>query len=204
MGTLSVLPSSAPMTSAAGPVITAALPRGLVFLEIPSAGVAAVEPDALPPGLSSAAIDELCAIALNVREALTAWAARHDPTPGGPAVTINTDLLRRTLEQIENHPETWCQADYRCGSGMCFAGWTCQLAGGTWAADSEAPLGECLIAEPDEEETFTHDDLLLISAHTRARRLLGLDEQQADELFYGRNTPADLRRMVTELCGEES
>ncbi|MEU1736510.1 hypothetical protein [Streptosporangium sp. NPDC020145] len=81
MGTLSILPSSAPTTSAAGPVITAATPGGLIFLEIPSAGFATVDPDALPPGLSQAAIDELCAIAQRTREALTAWAARHITTP---------------------------------------------------------------------------------------------------------------------------
>ncbi|MEV8635203.1 hypothetical protein AB0395_26450 [Streptosporangium sp. NPDC051023] len=81
MGTLSVLPSSVPMPEAAGPVITAATLGGVIFLEIPSTGFATVDPDALPPGLSPAAIDELCAIAQHAREALSEWAARHTVTP---------------------------------------------------------------------------------------------------------------------------
>lgn len=82
MGSIAVLPSSVPMPEAVRPVITAATPGGLIFLEIPSAaGFATVDPDALPPGLSPAAIDELCAIAQRTREALTAWAARHTTTP---------------------------------------------------------------------------------------------------------------------------
>ncbi|GAA3078206.1 hypothetical protein [Streptosporangium carneum] len=81
MGTVAVLPSSVSLPEAAGPVITAATPGGLIFLEIPSSGFTTVEPDALPPGLSQAAIDELCAIAQRTREALTEWAARHTTTP---------------------------------------------------------------------------------------------------------------------------
>ena len=44
--------------------------------------------------------------------------------------TINAPLLRQVLKQIETHPETWYQAEYRCESGMCFAGWACELTGG--------------------------------------------------------------------------
>lgn len=120
-------------------------------------------------------------------------------------MTINIPLFQQTLGQIEAHPETWYQAEYRCESGLCFAGWTCQLSGGTWASDPEGALASYLIAEPDDGKgVFSHEGRRIISAENRAMRLLGLDEDQADELFYGRNTLADLRRMVTKLCREAS
>lgn len=81
MGTLAVLPSSAPLPEVAGPVITAATSGGLIFLEIPSTGLATVDPDALPPNLSQVAINDLCVIAQRTREALTEWAAQHTATP---------------------------------------------------------------------------------------------------------------------------
>lgn len=120
-------------------------------------------------------------------------------------MTINTPLLRRTMEQIETHPETWDQANYRCDTGMCFAGWACELSGGTWSTGPDGPLSDYLIAEPDDgEDMFGRWDMRLVTAHNRARRLLGLDGGQADELFDQDNDLDDLRRMVAELCGEAS
>ncbi|MEV0616088.1 hypothetical protein AB0I81_22435 [Nonomuraea sp. NPDC050404] len=118
-------------------------------------------------------------------------------------MTINVALLKQTLAHIEAHPDEWNQADYRCGSGMCVAGWAAQFAGGKWYADDpDAGFGDALIAEPDEPNSFRMDDVRLVYADHRAQRVLGLDGEQADRLFEGSNSLPDLRRIVAELVEE--
>lgn len=44
-------------------------------------------------------------------------------------MAANMDLIARTLGQIIVNPEEWHQGDWRCGSGMCFAGHAAALQG---------------------------------------------------------------------------
>lgn len=81
MGSLAVLPSSLPLPAMAGLVVTVSTPSGVIFLEIPADGMAAVDTDVLPPDLSQAAINDLCVIAQATRVTLAEWAARHTTTP---------------------------------------------------------------------------------------------------------------------------
>jgi hypothetical protein len=122
-------------------------------------------------------------------------------------MTINAPLLRQTLAHIEAHPETWEQAVYRCSTGMCFAGWACALAGGKWVSDATDPAAEYLVPEPADHEgdisTFLRvDGTRGVRAERRAARLLGLTDEQADDLFSAGNNILDLREYVSELCGE--
>ena len=103
----------------------------------------------------------------------------------------NLDLYDRALAHITAHPEQWVQEEYRCGTGMCFAGHTAVLAGGRWLYPGH-PRSDLLVAEPGDPEEDIWD--ACISAHDRARRLLGLTEEQADRVFVGTNTLDDLRR----------
>ena len=41
-------------------------------------------------------------------------------------------LAYDTLDYIKAHPERWDQGEWRCSTGMCYAGWLATLAGGTW------------------------------------------------------------------------
>ena len=41
----------------------------------------------------------------------------------------NLDNCKLVLAQIENHPETWNQGTWHCGSSHCFAGWAQILSG---------------------------------------------------------------------------
>lgn len=112
-------------------------------------------------------------------------------------MTINVTLLDQTLAHIEAHPGEWNQDFWRCGTGMCFAGWACQLAGGQWAhldPDNE-DLADYLHAEPGDEALPNE----LITAQERATRILGLTNHQAATLFAGSNTLGDLRRIVAEI-----
>jgi len=116
-------------------------------------------------------------------------------------MTVNVDLLDRTLAQIEAHPETWEQRSYRCESGMCFAGWAALLAGGRWA-EPENSWNGCLVAEDDDLPEHTHGCDYGgpgVHAHERAQRVLGLHEAIADELFCAGNDIDDIRRIVADI-----
>lgn len=128
-------------------------------------------------------------------------------------MTVNAPALRETLAHIEALPDLtgWVQGAYRCESGMCFAGWRCDLSGGRWAfpisdeRDIRFPdefqnwASSCLIAEPGDTYVAAFDGVRVTTAHHRAARLLGLTEDQAWELFDGLNDLDDLREIVGRL-----
>lgn len=118
--------------------------------------------------------------------------------------TPNVPLLKQTLDYVETHPEEWTQRFYRCGTGMCFAGWAAVLDGGTWYdAELKGPWIEDMVARPDDPDLdvfLMRDGARTVDVECRARRILGLTEDEASELFDGDNTLDDLRRIVRELC----
>lgn len=117
---------------------------------------------------------------------------------------INTALLKQTLAHIEANPLTWEQTSFRCGTGMCFAGWAAQLSGCTWLTnDPDDMYGDFVIAEPDDEQVSDEvDGKQVIGVRFRAARVLGIDLDRAEELFEAHNELDDLRDLVTELCAE--
>jgi len=124
---------------------------------------------------------------------------------GGGGV-INVQLLKQILAHIEANPGEWDQTWYRCDTGMCFAGWAAQLAGGKWYTDSrDDKSGSYLIAE-DGDDLHTINQFVanvpVVFASVRAMRVLGLTASQAEELFAGGNRLPDLRRIVARLCEE--
>jgi len=108
--------------------------------------------------------------------------------------TINAPLLRQVLAHIEANPQSWVQKEWRCQTGMCFAGWTAELSGGKWAGDPGQSFGDFLVAEPGETSSQG-----AVPARDRARRLLGLGIAQSAQLFFGENTLTDIRRIVADL-----
>lgn len=196
MATVTTLPITAPPPS--GVTITTTL-NGATLVEIPASGIPSVEAD----HLGDAALAELWTITSRVQREITAWAARH-LTAGTPAAPsdggINTALLLRTLAHIEANPHQWYQATWRCETALCFAGWAVTLAGGRWLTKPGDRFDQFLAPEPDDPK----EDIGTRGVHIRrrAKRLLGLDEEQADRLFASCNTLEDLREIVAELCGE--
>lgn len=119
-------------------------------------------------------------------------------------VTPNVELLRETLAQIEAHPDEFDPDRFRTPRGaMCFGARACVLDGGVWVVDDTAsPHAHLLRARPEDPEESVQQMGYdrVISVYARARRILGLTEHQAAELFAGGNTVADLRRIVAEIC----
>ena len=123
------------------------------------------------------------------------------------APTPNVALLRQTLAKIEALPDLWNQHRYRCGTGMCIAGWGCELAGGRWLHAPDGFWPDLLVAETGDDPEIIRrlDDRDVIDVGIRARRIFGLTYSQAEVLFDAENDLDDLRRIVGELCaGAES
>jgi hypothetical protein len=105
---------------------------------------------------------------------------------------IDPVALRGTLAHIEAHPDEWNQGRWgtrtTCGTTFCFAGWACVLAGQDdfeWSSDGDT---FCLSdGEP---------------MRSAARDILGLDINQACELFSSDRTLDSLKRIVARLCAE--
>lgn len=121
----------------------------------------------------------------------------------------NVDLLNRTLAHIEANPDEWDQHTWRrkteCGTAMCFAGWAVTFSGGQWtepAVEIPDPIGydrsHFLTAEPEDYADEACN--AAIPVDDRACRVLGLTSKQADRLFWGGNTLADVREIVAEIC----
>lgn len=115
----------------------------------------------------------------------------------------NAPLLRRTLARIRGNPYSWNQAIYRMVSPArpewmvgCYATWACELAGGIWSGLV------CLAAEPadDPRHVFRVGDVDVIDIDHRARRVLGLSHDQADDLFHPSNNLHYIEQAVRELC----
>lgn len=144
-------------------------------------------------------------------------------TKGIDMATVNTELLKRTLQHIEDHPETWDQATWRnpdaeCGTACCFAGWAVTLAGGQFEASQivridSLPLSGETVRALQEVGIGTVGAAAIPDA---AAWLLGLyeviydedgtgvylDNDPSDDLFSFDNTLDDLRYIVAGLCGE--
>lgn len=134
-------------------------------------------------------------------------------------MSVNTDLLRKTLAHIEAHPEAWEQSVWAvrgldgCGTALCFAGHAVTLSGLelSWVDEYEDGYGN------DDDEYWTparqvannvrvdpDSRLHGYSIRYAAADLLGLNDEQAYRLFEGNNTLAELRRIVGELTAEVS
>jgi hypothetical protein len=108
----------------------------------------------------------------------------------------NVPLLRQTMAHIEASPQEWNQGNWRCETGLCFAGHAALLADGTWTHPYSRDLDEWLA----ELITTPGGDAQPVKDY--ASHVLGLEIGEADRLFMGNNTLDDLRHIVNELCAE--
>jgi hypothetical protein len=111
----------------------------------------------------------------------------------------NIALMRRVLEHIETHPETWDQKFWRCGSAMCFAGHAAFFAGAEWAH----PEFDNLDASYDRYDDVITPDGRIMHVSDFASEMLGLNRKLlpgawvwSDEMFDAENSLGDLKRLV--------
>jgi hypothetical protein len=110
----------------------------------------------------------------------------------------NAALAYRVLDHIDAHPEQWQQESWisrpdgaGCGTAGCFAGWASMLSGDKphwWSGPSE------------RTDTVTVDGCQHFLGE-RAAELLGIPDEDADDLFEPHNTRADLGRLVEKIFG---
>lgn len=128
-------------------------------------------------------------------------------------MTLNIELLDKTLEAVKDAAERgegWVQQDWRCRSGMCFAGWAATLAGGKWVNPVAKGQYEdsLLVADPTIDKPHQigqHYGVSVpsVTAADRARNVLGFVTGSAG-LFAGGNKIEDLERIVADLKEDQA
>jgi hypothetical protein len=113
---------------------------------------------------------------------------------------MNKELLERTMQYIEDHPEEHDQTMWfvqtPCGTTACFAGWACVLSGLKPDFTIQAPFNY----RPDITYHVEGTDEWVKPV---AQKLLGLTHYDADTLFDASNTVEELKMYVKDLLNGE-
>ncbi len=103
-------------------------------------------------------------------------------------MTINVELLQKTLDTIKANPQHWNQRYWHCGTSHCFAGFAELIANNLPIEINNEQVG-----------AFKLDRKLQLGTGEYAEELLGISNHDGDTLFYGYNTLEVLERMVAHL-----
>jgi hypothetical protein len=99
---------------------------------------------------------------------------------------LNTDRLTAVLEHIEQHPEQHDQESWSmrtdCGTTACAAGWTVLL----YAPNEQFAYYVHGVSSEAADYLMSGEDIPCL-----ARRLLGLNYDEVQALFYGARTTED-------------
>jgi len=108
-------------------------------------------------------------------------------------MAVNVELLQKTLDAIKANPQHWDQSRWHCGTSHCFAGLAQLIHYGLPINTREDQL-------ENDDRFFNHDDW---NAGYTVGELLGLEEDDAQELFAGWNSLERLEALVSTLikCG---
>lgn len=104
-------------------------------------------------------------------------------------------LLDQALTQIINHPDTWDQSDWFCGTKACLAGHICLLAGAK-------PLNS---SDPDVQDMgiVTYDGTTR-TAFLLAEQLCGLLRWEGTWMWAADRTMPDLYEAVTRISNDQA
>jgi len=111
-------------------------------------------------------------------------------------------LAQQTLATIEANPKEWSQVNWRCETGMCFAGHAAMLAGREWA-EPENSFSDVVVDNKSNPHAWSHnddEDVYVVHVREAAREALGLDDIEAFRLFAADNTLDDLRAYVGQIA----
>lgn len=115
------------------------------------------------------------------------------------SMTTAIDRLRSVRTRVENE-DGWNQKHWAikrpdCGTSYCVAGWVCHDNGDQfeWTNTLFGPRAEvAYYVEGGNVEVYT-----------RARELLGIDDEKADELFDPCNSKEDVLRLIDALIAQK-
>jgi hypothetical protein len=137
------------------------------------------------------------------RRAIKSAAASSYKSPNRGLALLDEAIDQISMQAVSPQGE-WNQGEWRCESGMCLAGWVAQLGGGKWAFPADSSYSDLMVPDGDDSSDDIYDYSFmgnLVHCENRARRLLGLDAEEAEEddkgnhgLFDGDNTLEDIRR----------
>jgi hypothetical protein len=128
---------------------------------------------------------------------------------------LNTALLEEAADYAINHEKygnpdnvIWDQRYYHwvslCNTFMCIAGITCELAGGQWINNNIGAMSSLHTETDDDRYTLLYGEIPITSAGARAKRLLGLTDEEVTYLFSGGYAGADeLRTRVKRISNGE-
>jgi len=110
-------------------------------------------------------------------------------------MTVNVELLQKTLETIKANPDHWKQQQWHCGTSHCFAGFAELLYFGLPVNSYDRNLRK------DNRIYSPQDDSIESYWITcdNATKALDLQEDDAMQLFDGGNTLEMLESMVKHL-----
>lgn len=108
----------------------------------------------------------------------------------------NVPLLLAVSQYIHDHPETWVQNRWHCETGMCFAGHAASMTGGVW---TEVPYKDRLVYVPEDGAVMGSVREYGTWPADRAQRVLGLTDEQGDQLFRYDNDMLAIDLVIADI-----
>lgn len=106
-------------------------------------------------------------------------------------MTVNVELLQKTLDTIKANPQHWDQTKWHCGTSHCFAGLAELIAHNVPIETDESVLLK--------DQRFFSPRFSDWSTPEHATVLLNLSDNDAERLFQAWNTLEDLEAMIAGL-----
>jgi hypothetical protein len=141
---------------------------------------------------------------------------RPETGPNWPLIRATRNLIAslpnntEAIEPAENiDPNGWSQGTWRCGTGMCYAGWASALTGATFPYSADEAQG-APITDTGGYTVFVPAAVVVrdsIGKDRRiseyARHMLGLGYEDSDLLFAGGNTLTDIDDVIAGINVDE-
>lgn len=112
---------------------------------------------------------------------------------------MNRELIIQVRDFLKANPDKHDQQEW-CGTRQCFAGWACHFEGWRPLTAHERELMDDIDFEqwPGMADTCVKNAGCIEDVETLARQLLGLDQEQANRLFFSASR-AELFHEIEEL-----
>jgi hypothetical protein len=117
-------------------------------------------------------------------------------------MTLNKELLQRTLDTIKQNPSQWDQQLYHCGTSHCFAGFAHLLHKGLPLSYIEPNPNLDSDGDHIPQEPWTTPCIQGDYTKDYAQKALGLSNNEAYNLFNASNTLKQLEIMVDVLINK--